>query len=283
MTNNASQSDKWGDLAGLLSDQQDKTAVANYIGYCLSLSEAKNNNNQPKNPWIQHRSAQYLADCFNAVSADGLVLDGKHITLQSTGISYDYVAYRNKMLLVYPESTIDMALVYQDDRFCFKKENGKVLYSHELNNPFGQSEDDIIGGYCVIKNKRGEFITTLSKADFDKHRKVAKTDYIWKNWLVEMCLKTLIKKACKKHFDDIYQNIETIDNENYDVEQPLGISVETKAEIEAIQSVGELEGYYKANSGKNAGCKEDFIKACATRKEQIVQEQMKKDEHGEAA
>jgi hypothetical protein len=38
-------------------------------------------------------------------------------------------------------------------------------------------------------------------------------------WFTEMCLKTVIKKACKLHFGDIYTWIEEIDNENYDLDK----------------------------------------------------------------
>lgn len=257
-------------LKGLLSDYESEK-VETYINYCARI-ESEKKNGVLKNPWMAHRSDQVLANFFKAVSLDKLSFDGKHITLQSTGISYDYVAFKNKMLIAYPESLVDMALVYKDDSFLFKKESGHVHYTHEIKNPFGQSEADIIGGYCVIKNKRGEFLTLLSVDDIEKHRKVAKTDFIWKNWFVEMAMKTVIKKACKQHFSDIFQNIETLDNENYDVEQSLEISIETKQELEELKTVPEIEAYYKANAGKNAGIKQDFIKACATRKEAIVKE-----------
>ena len=246
----------------------DKDDVERYCDYCYRLSTAKKDG-QLKNPWMQQRSEEVLAKFFKMVSSDGLVLDGNHITIQKTGVSYDYVAFKNKMLLAYPESKIDIQLVYKDDTFQFQKESGKVVYRHDINNPFEQSDEDVKGGYCVIKNSRGEFITLLSVGDIEKHRKVAKTDYIWSNWFPEMCMKTIMKKACKVHFADIFQNIETIDNENYDLDQPLTISVEVKGEIEAIETLEALEKYYHDNADKNAGVKKDFNKAVSARKTQI--------------
>ena len=68
-----------------------------------------------------------------------------------------------------------MQLVYTDDKFSFEKHSGKVVYQHEINNPFDEKKDEnVIGGYCVIKNKRGEFLTLLSKNEIEKHRKVFK-------------------------------------------------------------------------------------------------------------
>ncbi|MCH7690785.1 MAG: recombinase RecT [candidate division Zixibacteria bacterium] len=76
----------------------------------------------------------------------------------------------------------------------------------------------------------------LSKEDIEKHRKVARTDYIWQAWPKEMALKTVIKKACKQHFDDIYEGINEMDNENYDLDLPLDVDLKHKEAIEKIVS-----------------------------------------------
>ncbi len=245
----------------------DKEEVNNYTSYLYHLANEKKQGKY-KTPWVQHRNDDYLANCFKLVKKDELIFDGKHITLQSTGISYDYVAYKNKMINIYPESLFDVQLVRSGDKFQFSKESGHISYQHEIVNPFGDSE--VIGAYCIIKNKRGEFLTTLSRAEIDKHRLVAKTDYIWSNWFNEMVMKTIIKKACKTHFSDAYHNIETLDNEQYDLEQPLGISVDTKTAIEAIETLEALTTYYKAEKDANSGVLEDFTKACANRKQAII-------------
>lgn len=243
-------------IKALESYNQDKVKV--YTDYLFKLSTTKNKDKSLKNKWMGYKKDDELISCFKKVALDGLNFDGVHITLQSTGISYDYIAYKNKMYLVYPESLIDVALVYKDDTFNFQKQSGRVVYTHNITNPFNQEQKDIIGGYCVIKNKRGEFITLLSKENIEKHRKVAKTDAIWTAWFHEMCFKTLIKKACKQHFVDIFQNIETIDNENYDLEQPLGVSIEDKSAVEKIKTIEELKKYWKENQGRNAGVLKDF-------------------------
>lgn len=233
------------------SNQEQVEKFASYIIRLFLEKDRKTGNS--KNIWIQKKTDQQMVDLFKRVEKDGLVFDGEHITLQSTGISYDYVAYKNKMLLVYPDSIIDVQLVYEGDDFSFSKENGKVVYDHTISNPFGQKDDKIIGGYCVIKNKRGDFLTTLSKDDIDKHRKVAKTDYIWRNWFKEMAMKTVIKKAVKYHFSDIYTEIESSDNEQYDLENPVDLDLKYKQEIEAIDDVMKLKEYYMKNKGKGKG------------------------------
>lgn len=259
-----------------LSDH-DPTKVEIYINYLVELSTVKDRDKKLKNPWFKYRTDQELINNFKKVATDGLSIDGEHITLQSTGISYDYIAFKNKMMLTYPESIIDVGLVYKDDTFKFEKQSGKVVYTHQINNPFNQDENNIIGGYCVIKNKRGEFITILSKDNIEKHRKVARTDSIWKAWYHEKCLVVIIKKACKQHFQDIYQNIETIDNENYDLSKSLEVDIDDKSSIESITTIEELRQYWKDHQGRNAGVLKEFNELLAKRKDEIESEDSKQE------
>lgn len=264
------------ELSELLKDC-DKDQVGRFISYCNKLKSDTHRSGvkkgQKKNPWMNYIKPEQLAEYFKAVALDGFEIDGTNIAIQSTGISYNYIAYKNKMLSKYPESIIDMHLVHKDDTFRFSKESGHVKYQHDINNPFNQKEKDIIGGYCVIKNKRGEFLTLLNAEEIEKHRKVAKTDSIWASWFREMALKTVIKKACKTHFSDIYQNIETIDNENYDLEQPLDLPLEAKQEIEEIETVDKLQEYFHENQGKHAGVSKHFNKAITRRKKEIMKQE----------
>jgi len=256
-------------VAGL--KDYDQVQVETFANYCQYLSsKIDNKTGKRKNPWMEQRSDDFLISCFKQVDNEGLVFDGEHVTLQKTGISYDYQAYKNKMLLAYPESIIDDDLVYATDVFESSKESGKVIYSHEIINPFSREEKDIIGGYCVIKNKRGEFITLLSAADINKHRKVAKTDYIWKAWFVEMARKTIIKKACKKHFNDIYENIITMDNSENDIELPLNISLSVKQEIENIDTVEKLKQYFLDNKDKHVADASGFNTLINNRKKELA-------------
>lgn len=236
-----------------------------FASYVIKLETETDKEGRLKNPWMKGRKEEEMVALFNRVAEDGLVFDGKHITLQSTGISYDYVAYKNKMLLAYPESKIDVSLVYQGDDFSVAKESGSVVYSHNIKNPFDRKEADIIGGYCVIQNRRGEFLTIMSKEDIEKHRKTAKTDYIWRQWFIEMALKTVIKKAVKQHFSDVFEKIEDTDNENYSLENPLELNLEHKKAIDDITTIEDLKSYYEANKGQG----KDFDKYIAIRKEQI--------------
>lgn len=227
----------------------DVERYASYIQASMDLKDKSTG--KAKNPFLFYKTPKDHIKNFKQISDQGLMFDGKHITLQSVGISLDYVAYKNKMLLVYPETKMDFGVVYKGDDFTFRKESGKVIYLHEYSDPFNQNDENIIGCYCVIKNSRGEFITLLDKNAIAKHRKVARGDTFWDKWFVEMVKKTVIKKACKDHFDDVYTDIETIDNTtNIDIENPLEISVEFKSKIDALgEDKDKLREAYAKNKG----------------------------------
>ncbi len=211
------------ELQQLLQNQNEQH-VKNYINYCSKTANAKDKQGNIKNPWFAKLSAKRLANYFTQVKEIGLVLDGVHVTIQITGLSYDYVAYKNRMLIAYPDTKMDVQLVYKGDEFSFEKLNGEVIYNHTIANPFQQIDQDIVGGYCIIKNERGQFLTTLSSADFAKHKRVAKTSYIWDAWYPEMCKKTLIKKAVKVHYDDLYIEMDKEDNKQIDLDQKQDLS-----------------------------------------------------------
>lgn len=206
-------------ILSLLKEEKQEQAQK-FAAYCVRLFKEQKGG-VPKNPWMQTKTPEQLAQLFKRVAAEGIVFDGVHVTLQSTGVNYDYVAYKNKMLVAYPESEIDIQVVYEGDEFSCYKQNGLVFYNHTIKDPFNGKDEDIKGTYCVIKNKRGNFITSMGRDEISKHRRVAKTDYIWAQWFKEMCMKTVMKKACKLHFNDIYTTIEDMDNENTDVEKEV--------------------------------------------------------------
>ena len=253
-----------------------------YKTYVQELQLKKKLNKQKNiwefaNPWASQKDPAWFANCWEKIVASGLEFDGKHITLNENGVSYDYVAYKNKMLLAYPESKIDVELVYKGDTFAFEKENGVVDYKHIFNDPFNHKDSDIIGGYCVIKNKRGEFLTTLSKQEIEKAKAVAKTKAIWDAWYSDMCKKTVIKKAVKFHFDDIYAQMEEEDNKNYDLNkidtpeapelsEALKNAIAAAADMNALREIYDRE--YKNLA--NAALKAEFTSLCTMRKKEII-------------
>lgn len=241
--------------------------VSIYIQYLYKLAtETEKDNQTKKNKWIAYLKDTQAIQLYENVAKDGLFIDGDTITLQFKGtvtVSYNYQAYKNKLLMIYPESKFDIQNVYQGDTFSFKKESGKVVYSHEITNPF-ETQKTIIGCYCVIKNQRGEFIETLNMDDITKMRNVAKTQVIWNAWEGEMILKSVVKRACKRHFKDVIVNIELIDNENYELET-VDLDYIVKDEIEKAVSIAEITNIYNKYVGK---CKDEksFISLLTSRK-----------------
>lgn len=219
------------------------------ITYIVRMENEKKDNTLV-NPWMQYKTNQYIVDAFKKAADQGLVFDGKHITISNIGISYDYIAYKNKMLLTYPETIIDVQVVYNGDKFDFSKESGKVIYSHIFGNPFSQKDADVIGVYAVIKNRRGEMLVTLSREEIEKHKKVAKTKTIWDAWFKEMCLKTIIKKAVKVYFEDVFTEILSDDNEENDLSLSNPNNTETlteiKAKIDACETRSALKSYWES-------------------------------------
>lgn len=240
-------------ITALLPNEKPEHVDA-YSSYCQRIAtETDKKTGQLKNPYMKLKSAKQLADLFKRVKNEGLVFDGKHITLQSTGITLDYMAYKNKMLLAYPESMMDVGVVKEGDSFVLENENGEVKYKHTIADAFKTADaNNINGAFCIIKNKRGEFATLLSKEDIQKHKKVAKTSMIWDAWFKEMVLKTVIKKACKYHYDDIFEGLNAIDNESIDLDKAVviqeGIPAEEVAKvikkIESFTVLLELQNYY---------------------------------------
>jgi hypothetical protein len=240
-----------------------------YINYLQEVEKDKNKDGTKKNKWFHYFTPEQAIDLYKKVAIDNLFIDGDTITLQFKGkvmVSYNYQAYKNRVLNIYPETKFDVQNVYQGDDFHFEKNSGTVKYKHVLSDPFSEQKT-IMGCYCIIKNNRGEFIETLNMAEVTKMRNVAKTQNVWNTWFSEMVLKSVVKRACKRHFKDLVVNIELIDNDNYDLEA-VNINHTIKDEIEKCQTNEELEVVYKTHKPLI----EDevaFIKLLSERKKEI--------------
>ena len=248
----------------------DKSEVNRYINYLILLETDKDKSGKLKNAWFKYLKPQQLVDIYLKVSIDGLSIDGETITLQYKGklmVSYNYQAYKNLVLRAYPESQFDIQLVHRGDDFSFRKESGKVIYSHKINDPFNP-KPEIIGAYVVIKNKRGEFLETVNMTDIEKMKAVAKTKVIWDEWFSEMVLKSVMKRACKRHFKDIVTNVETIDNENYDLER-AGFDETIQKKVDEATTFDELSKIYREER-KNVSDEVKFVEFLAKRKSELI-------------
>jgi hypothetical protein len=247
----------------------DKVHVGNYLTYLKFLETEKNKDQTLKNPWFTRQTEEQLIDVFKKVATDNVFIDGETITIGFRGkllVTYNYQAYKNLVLNVYPETLFDMQNVHEGDTFSFNKESGKVIYSHKINNPFALNKQ-IIGTYCIIKNSRGEFLETLNMQDIEKMKAVATTKNIWNDWQSEMVLKSVIKRACKRHFRDIVVNVEAIDNESNDLER-VNVEELIQEKIEKATSFSELEKIYK-DEKDNVKDKVNFMRLLGEKKEAL--------------
>lgn len=225
----------------------DSVHVGNYLNYLKFIENEKDKTQAIKNAWYPRQSEDQLIDVFKKVAIDNVFIDGDTITIDfrygKLLVTYNYQAYKNLVLNVYPETLFDMQNVHEGDAFSFNKESGKVIYSHKINDPFALDKK-IIGTYCIIKNVRGEFLETLNMQDIEKMKAVATTKNIWNDWQSEMVLKSVIKRACKRHFRDIVVNVESIDNESNDLDR-VNVEDLIQDRIEKAESFSALEKIYR--------------------------------------
>lgn len=217
----------------------DSQEVDFFIDYVTKLKSAKVKDKdtqqwKDKNTWSLQKNDNWYADLFKQNTHTKLRFDGEHITINQNGLSYDYIAYKNRLLIAYPETKISFSEVYKDDDFSFSNNSNGIVFNHKIGSPFSRKSEDIIGAYCVIKNQRGEFLTLLDKNEIEKHRKAAKTDTIWKLWYIEMVYKTVIKKATRIHYEDIYEVMNVEDNKEIEIENLMDKKIDDILEIKEL-------------------------------------------------
>lgn len=237
---------KTEDIRELLKDF-DQVHVTTYINYIESLKTLKKGQKLVA-PWLKKVKAQDLAEIFAKVAKDGLYIEGDTITLEfpgKLGVNYNYQAYKNKLLQLYPETTFDHQIVHEGDTFDFRKESGEIIYTHDIKNPFDRKKE-IIGCYCIVINSRGNYIELLNMDEVEKMKAVSKNKDAWENWEGEMVLKSGIKRVCKRNFKDLVSNMDNLDNdlvdlENITVPNPLQLKISKCKSIEDINLLYEAE------------------------------------------
>lgn len=183
-----------------------------------SESARRNNRQQPSMAVTNSDDTQLYSLAVKYYNL-GVMLDGINAVVTGKNmVMVTYHGYKNKILATYPETEIDIQLVRDTDNVSFSKQSGKVTYSHELGDPF-KSPGNIIGAYVVIKNKRGEFLETLNRTDYEQMRDQSKQSSLWKKWESEFVLKSVMKRACKRHFNDVVAEIDKIDNDQYGIDE----------------------------------------------------------------
>jgi len=167
----------------------------------------------------------------------GLVIDGINVVITGRGMALPtFHGYKNKVKQIYPDATFDVQLVREDDSFVVAKESGQIVYSHQIGSPFENKE--IKGAYCVIKFGGNEYLETLNSRDYNEMKNASKNPSTWDKWPSEFWLKSVIKRACKRHFNDITIELDKVDNEMFGLAERVKASDDKKANIiEAAKNV----------------------------------------------
>jgi len=251
----------------------DETEVNIFVEYLKQLETEKDKDGAKKNKWFPFFKDEQAINIYKKVAKTGLYIDGDMITILNKGkimVQLDYRAYKNLVLIRYPESIIDANIVYDKDIFSFKKENGKIIYSHKITDPFNVNKE-IIGAYCVIKNKRGEFLEILNMTEINKMRASSKMQNIWNNWTSEMCLKSVIKRTSKRLLDDVIVYADKLDNEINDPEL-VSFPENIKEKINNAKTEQDLTDIYNAEKSNISLDEVKFIELLSERKKEIKNE-----------
>lgn len=162
----------------------------------------------------------------------GTNLDGVNVILSGKNMGLiTFHGYMNKVKQLHPSVFFDVQLVREGDTFSFKKESGKVVYSHEFGDPF--TDKPIKGAYAVVKlnnEEHDESLELLNKEDFDKMKSSSRNTSTWNKWESEFWRKSVIKRACKVYFAEEVADLEKIDNEDYGLEDEKA-DEQTKSDI----------------------------------------------------
>lgn len=247
----------------------DAEKVDIYISYLKALKTEKNKEGKLVNWWFDKVTSEQFADVFKKEAIKGLFIDGDSVTLtyrKKLIVTYDYHAYKNKVMLSYPETIFDFQIVYKEDSFTFRKESGKVIYSHTITNPF-DTKKEIQGAYGVIKNRKGEFIEFLTMEDIAKMKNTSMMKNIWNTWFDRMVLKSIIRRICNIHFKDITKDLDVIDNESNDL-NATNINELIQKDIENAKTQEDLTKIYNQNIG-NIEDVEGFINMLSEKKKEL--------------
>jgi len=162
----------------------------------------------------------------------GLTIDSINVVITGRGMALPtFHGYKNKVKQIYPDATFDVQLVREGDKFSVAKESGSVVYSHDISDPFADETPKIKGAYCVIKFGGNEYLETLNKRDYTEMRGASKNQSTWDKWESEFWLKSVIKRACKRHFNDITVELDKVDNEMFGLADRVKASDNKRADI----------------------------------------------------
>lgn len=171
----------------------------------------------------------------------GVLIDGVNCVITGRAMAMvTFHGYKNKVRKTYPSAKFDVQLMREGDTFKISKQDGQVHYTHDIADAF--SEKAIIGAYCVISIDGKDYFEGLNKKDFDNMAAGSKMSYLWAKWDSEFWLKSVIKRACKRHFYDIVEEIDKNDNEVYgQSDKPAVPSQDLETAVKACKTFDDMQ------------------------------------------
>lgn len=202
-----------------------------YISGERAKEKGKESNKQP----VTNNTDDMLYTLAFKFYGLGLIIDGINVVITGRAMAMvTYNGYKNKVKQSYPSATFDIQLVREGDTFSVAKESGEVIYSHQFGSPFENNK--INGAYVVIKIDGTDYFEALNRRDYEEMQKSSKQSFLWDKWESEFWLKSVMKRACKRHFFDIVAEIDKTDNEQYGVGSPVVSSDRVREIAEAYKS-----------------------------------------------
>lgn len=198
---------------------------------------------------VRSNSIDTLYSLFTKYRKMGLPIDGTNVVITGKNMAMvTYNGYKNKVKQSYPSATFDVQLVREGDEFKFSKKDGRMTYTHDFGNPF--QDNPIIGAYCIIEIGEKQYFESLNTADFGKMKDTSRQKYLWGQWASEFWLKSVLKRACKRHFYDEVKEIDKNDNDDYGVDEEKSnkqseYSEEQVKLFENAKDIDELKSLWK--------------------------------------
>lgn len=211
----------------LIERDFDKEKVNKFIAYVSG--EVSKGNRQ-----ISSNSQNNLFNMFVKYYNAGTNIDGVNVVITGNNMALITAnGFKNKVRDAHPDVSFDIQLVRDGDEYSFKKESGKVVYSHTIGSPFDDLE--IKGAYCVVKFGNTEHLETLNQRDFEEMKASSRNQATWNKWPSEFWLKSVVKRACKRYFTDEVKQLEELDNSDYGLQEE---KADNKTKNEILKSHG---------------------------------------------
>lgn len=184
--------------------------------------------------------------CIDAVKME-LAVDGRqhaHLIKRGDGVNLQigYRGYAHRINTRLENPIIITDVVYQGEDIDVIQDGSKAKVIHKKGNPFTtqRTTNRIVGAYAMIEwgsqDSRMSTCTVMDRAEIDKIKGKAQTQYIWNEWFEEKAKVAVLRRACKVHFAGLTKDLDDYDNQNYDLTRDQHVKEATNTILDEIES-----------------------------------------------